>query len=514
MVSSPSALGFSGVQQCPVAVWREQVRGGFVIGRSLLPGADRVRALVGTSERLPPVLRLTGIRPSQVGPGSVTCSMPVSTLMLDPMRLVDVFILAEATATLAALTGSPPGLAVRCAALSIHHERVATLDAESLLARGVLVHSGRTYGLVEVTVEDGRGRPVTRAMASMVTVDAPDGGTDDESEPRWATPDPWQRDYPLSDPVVLGERSPAELMEGLHDGTRSPGAIQRELGIEYTEMGVGTHALTMPASGWLCDSPDRVAGGAVAAMTAWTMAGAAATLISPGRRIAVLEHHVQLLREVPADGHRLLVRARVTHQVGDFLITTADASDAMGNVVATAGFTSISPPTEQQPTERKSDRMLATILFSDIVGSTDQALSLGDEAWQRLLARHHQIVRRHIGTFRGREVKTTGDGFLVTFEAPARGVQCATAIIRSLQEVGVRVRVGLHTGECEFSDGDVSGVAVHAAARIQSVAEPGQVLVSQTVRDLTAGSGLIYQDAGEHELKGLTGIWQLFEVRT
>ena len=501
------------MQQCLVAVWREQVRGGFVMGRGLLPGVDRVRALIGTSGRLPPVFRLTGIRPSQVGPGSVTCSMPVSTLMLDPMRLVDVFMLAEATATLAAISGAPPGSAARCAALSIHHERVATMDAGSLLARGVLVHSGRTYGLVEVIVEDGQGRGVTRAMASVVTVDAPEGGEDDEPEPRWATPDPWQRDYPLPDPVVLGERGPAEYMEGLHDGSLSPGAIQKELGIEYVEMGVGTHALTMPASGWLCDSPDRVAAGAVAALTAWTMAGAAVTLISPGRRIAVLEHHVQLLREVPADGRRLLVRARVTQRVGDCLITTADASDAEGNVVATAGFTSISPPSDQ-PTERKSDRILATILFSDIVGSTDQALSLGDQAWQGLLARHHQIVRRHIGTFRGREIKTTGDGFLVTFEAPARGVQCATAITQSLQELGIRVRVGLHTGECEFSDGDVSGVAVHVAARIQSVAEPGQVLVSQTVRDLTAGSGLIYQDAGKHQLKGLTGVWQLFDVRT
>jgi class 3 adenylate cyclase len=115
--------------------------------------------------------------------------------------------------------------------------------------------------------------------------------------------------------------------------------------------------------------------------------------------------------------------------------------------------------------------------------------------------------------FRGREVKTTGDGFVVLFDTPARAVQCAAAMQRSLRDVDLRVRVGLHTGECDVSDGDVSGIAVHAAARIQAAASPGEILVSQTVRDLTAGSGLVYEDAGDHELKGLTDPWRLFSVR-
>ena len=238
------------------------------------------------------------------------------------------------------------------------------------------------------------------------------------------------------------------------------------------------------------------------------MGGATSALIPEDEGIAVIEHHVQLLRPVPVDGERLVCQARVTHDVGDFWITAAEVTDNAGNTVATAGFTSISRarPSEAEAT---SERVLATILFSDIVGSTQQAQQLGDADWQRVLATHHAIVRRQIEVFRGREVKTTGDGFVVLFDAPARAVQCATAIRRSLRDADIHVRVGLHTGECDLADGDVSGIAVHAAARIEAAASPGEILVSQTVRDLTAGSGLVYEDAGDHELKGLTGPWQL-----
>jgi class 3 adenylate cyclase len=242
------------------------------------------------------------------------------------------------------------------------------------------------------------------------------------------------------------------------------------------------------------------------------MGHATSGLISKEDGIAVIEHHVQLLRPVPVDGERLVCQARVTHDVGDFRITVADVTDDAGNTVATAGFTSIARarPNDSQVT---SERVLATILFSDIVGSTKQAQQLGDADWQRVLSTHHAIVRRQIDVFRGREVKTTGDGFVILFDTPARAVQCATAMRRSLHDVDLRVRVGLHTGECDVSDGDVSGIAVHAAARIQAAANPGEILVSQTVRDLTAGSGLVYEDAGDHELKGLSDPWRLFSVR-
>lgn len=162
-----------------------------------------------------------------------------------------------------------------------------------------------------------------------------------------------------------------------------------------------------------------------------------------------------------------------------------------------------------------SERVLATILFTDIVGSTEVAARLGDAGWRDLLARHHAIVRRELAKFQGRELDTAGDGFFAVFDGPARAVQAAAALRDPLREIGLEVRAGLHTGECEVSDGKIVGIAVSIGARISSLAGSGEVLVSRTVRDLVAGSGLRFEDRGEHLLKGIPDEWHLFAlVRT
>jgi pimeloyl-ACP methyl ester carboxylesterase len=162
--------------------------------------------------------------------------------------------------------------------------------------------------------------------------------------------------------------------------------------------------------------------------------------------------------------------------------------------------------------DAESDRVLATVLFSDIVSSSERAASLGDRAWRELLERHHAVVRRQLVRFRGKEVDTAGDGFLASFDGPARAIRCASAIIHSVRELGLEVRAGLHTGECELVDGKVAGIAVHTGARVASHAKPGEVLVSSTVKDLVAGSGLVFDERGIHELKGIPGEWRLFAV--
>ena len=158
------------------------------------------------------------------------------------------------------------------------------------------------------------------------------------------------------------------------------------------------------------------------------------------------------------------------------------------------------------------DRVLTTLLFTDLVGSTDTASRLGDLAWSELLSSHHRTIRAELTRFGGREVKTTGDGFLATFDGPARAVKCAAAIRGRLQGLRLPVRCGVHTGECEMIQGDIGGLGVHIAARVMSLAGPGQILVTRTVRDLTAGSGIVFLDAGERELKGVPDPWQLFEA--
>lgn len=156
------------------------------------------------------------------------------------------------------------------------------------------------------------------------------------------------------------------------------------------------------------------------------------------------------------------------------------------------------------------ERVLATILFTDIVRSTETAAELGDAGWHDLLGRHHALVRRELARFHGEELDTAGDGFFARFDGPARAVQAATAIRDAIHELGIEVRAGVHTGECEIADGKVAGIAVAIGARIASLAEAGEVLVSSTVKDLVAGSGLRFEDRGARELKGVPGEWRVF----
>jgi class 3 adenylate cyclase/pimeloyl-ACP methyl ester carboxylesterase len=158
------------------------------------------------------------------------------------------------------------------------------------------------------------------------------------------------------------------------------------------------------------------------------------------------------------------------------------------------------------------DTVLHTLLFTDIVGSTERAAELGDRGWRELLVRHHALVRRELTRFRGEEKDTAGDGFFATFDGPARAIRCAQAIVEGVRELGLDLRAGVHTGECELHDAKVAGIAVSIGARVAAMARPGEVLVSQTVKDLVAGSGLDFDDRGTHALKGVPGEWKLYAV--
>ena len=160
--------------------------------------------------------------------------------------------------------------------------------------------------------------------------------------------------------------------------------------------------------------------------------------------------------------------------------------------------------------ESEPDRMLATVLFTDIVESTTKAIELGDRRWRELLERHNELVRRELLRFHGREIDTTGDGFLATFDGPARAIRCAAAIVEHVHDLGLSIRAGLHTGECEVTGGNIAGIAVHTGARVAGYALADEVLVSSTVKDLVAGSGITFNERGLHVLKGIPGEWRLF----
>jgi class 3 adenylate cyclase len=158
------------------------------------------------------------------------------------------------------------------------------------------------------------------------------------------------------------------------------------------------------------------------------------------------------------------------------------------------------------------ERVLKTVLFTDVVGSTETAASLGDASWHEVLERHHRLIRAELVRFGGIEQDTAGDGFFAAFDGPARAVRCAQAIIAAVRSIGLDLRLGLHTGECEIVDGKVSGIAAITGARVMSEAQPSEILVSRTVKDLVAGSGLTFEDAGEHDLKGVPDRWRLYRV--
>jgi class 3 adenylate cyclase len=193
--------------------------------------------------------------------------------------------------------------------------------------------------------------------------------------------------------------------------------------------------------------------------------------------------------EYPGDSHRIML--------DDMDVVLADIQEFI---------------TGERPAE-SAERVLATVMFIDVVGSTDRAVELGDAAWRGVLQNYYAIVRRTLARFRGREANVAGDGFLATFDGPARAVRCALELVKEVRQLGIEIRAGVHIGECEVMGDDVGGVAVHAGARIMAEARPGEVLASSTIKDLVAGSGLSFIDRGEHALKGVPGQWRLFTAQ-
>jgi class 3 adenylate cyclase len=207
---------------------------------------------------------------------------------------------------------------------------------------------------------------------------------------------------------------------------------------------------------------------------------------------------VEFARELAANipGARLVELDGVDHYpaVGDIKSITGEVEEFLTG----------------QRHEHPLDRVLATVLFTDLVNSTRRAVELGDRRWRELLERHDVISRAEISRFQGRVIKDTGDGFLATFDGPTRAVRCASTLAERIPELGIDVRSGLHTGECELLRDDIGGIAVHIGARIAALAEAGEVLVSSTVKDLVNGSGIVFTDRGTHILKGVPGEWRLF----
>jgi class 3 adenylate cyclase len=306
-------------------------------------------------------------------------------------------------------------------------------------------------------------------------------------------------DYPIGIPSANLERFHAILEEGFGDPDE-PGWLSF----------VAPDASKDPRfSAWFSRMERLTGTPRFAAAMSWTSAEWDLRPVLGSIRVPTLVLHHQSTRNVRPDHGRYLAEhiegARYLDLPGaDALIYREDVDITLSEIRAFVTGVRQAP---------ESDRVLATVLFTDIVGSTDRATALGDRGWRELLDSHDRAVESRIAEFRGQAVKSTGDGVLATFDGPARGIRCAAAIARdSREDLGVEIRAGLHTGEIEVRGADIGGIAVHTAARVMAAAQPSEILVSRTVKDLVAGSGLEFDDRGNHELKGIGGDWPLYAL--
>lgn len=486
--------------QC-VRVLTEPVRG--VVpepGFFSLSGLEQMRAYLQQRQPRTPHARLLGYRVTQATAGSVVVSQPI-TPWFEIHEFVDLTAPAELCIFATAMTVASPAMALRPVTMSLRYLRPCTVHDESVIARGRVLHAGSTFTTVEVLIEDTLGRGVAHATGCVVAepiepsppalAHSLDQTVD---EPAYTNPDPPRRAVPA------GVKSTMLPLYGNY------------LGLQVVEASPSRSVSTMAASEWFCNPRREVAAGILAAHSNLTASLIIPRLTEPHQRAVTFELATSFLRPVPPDGRSIVSTATLHARMNDLFVLDTETLDADGQQVMVGRGTLLLRDRKTPNAGRPAERVLLTVLFTDVVGSTEAASQMGDARWQQLLQEHHGLVRRQIELHAGREVKTTGDGFLATFESPSRAVSCARAIRDAIGGLGLHLRAGLHTGECEVVAGDVAGIAVHVASRVQSAAQPGQILVSGTVRDLVAGSGLHLVDRGVHELKGLEGTWALLSV--
>ena len=488
-----------------------------------LSGTDRIRAFSQGMLPMPPFCRLQGMRAAHVGPGSGTWTMPASArLQLESAAgVLEISAFIETALAGVTMTAAPPGVTVVPRTLAINFFRPNRPQAGNLLARGRVVNTSSFFAFTEVEVEDPEGRHIAHAagQSEIRAIEPPPPPPPSRllpvEAPVYATPDPHLRSLSRqpTPPDEWQRHGGLAIMRGHVDGAYVM-PFADLYGIRFLEVDEGRVVTALPASEWFGRFSRSVAPGVLAALAGTTAWSAGLSLLQPGDSLIGLDQISRFYRDVPVDGRSLRAEARVVVPGRDVWTGETSVYDADGALVAsqTANGAVIEWSRRQRRPKAETKRILATLLFIDIVGSTDHANRLGDMRWRQLLDEHRTAVRREIVRSEGIEIDTAGDGFFVRFESPARAIECARAVCTAVKRLDIDVRAGIHIGECETHGRDLSGIAVHIAARVQGAAAPGEILVSSTVRDLAAGSGLRFEDRGEHTLKGVSDTWRLYAL--
>ena len=489
---------------------------------SALPGIDRIRAFSNGLLPLPPLFRLLSIRPAHVGPGTGTWTMPASD-WLSGLGGFEISAFVETVLIGVATTALPPGVEVDPISFSISYFRPTRAQPGNLLARGRVVNTSSFFAFAEVEIEDPQGRQLAHAASQLAIrlVEPPPPPPPSELRPVevpiYPTPDPSLRPVPSA---ILARQTSEQRVYDLTAvrmmlDHASP--YQELHGHQPVEVEEGRIIGTIPASEWFCRFSRHVAPGIVASIAQFQRWLATVSCRRPEDSLAGLEQHMRFYRPIPANGQLVRVEAkaaRVPRDGGDLIEATSTIYDADGAVVA-SGYTitaHVDSSKRQRRAPPEAKRILTTLLFTDIVGSTEHAERLGDARWRALLDEYRAAVRTEIARCEGMEIDTAGDGFFARFESPARALQCARSARDVVKRLGIEIRAGIHTGECEVQGRNLAGLAVHIAARVQAAATPGQILVSETVKAIAIGSGIRFEDRGEHSLKGVPGEWRLYSV--
>jgi uncharacterized protein (TIGR00369 family) len=498
-------------------IWKEPARGEILSPEwRAMPAAERVRiSMYERTRPIPPICRLLGITVTQIGPGIMTCHAPVTGWLQHFNGMVEPTFLADAAMRWVVESVMPAMTTCDTVQLHVNYVRTVLLDAVNLIAKARTVHVGRAYGVAQVEIEDARGRLMTHAVGRYAIRPFEAEPAQIAVEAAGQTPDPYLR--PPAGRVISLQRL-AQITgpenAGAWAAAVNDAPISHLIGTRVDQVGDGTATVAMPVTPWLLTLSQSVVSGVLVAAPHIALYGAVGSVQSERAHFRPADVRVDFFRDIAADGRDITATASVVVHTGDSDLATAQVHDSDGNLFAFASLRTVrtEDPLRRGVEEQEPERVLATVLFTDIVGSTEKASQLGDNDWNDLLARHHEIVREQLERHGGREVKVVGDGFLATFDSPAKAIRCARAIVSEVPRLGIEVRAGVHTGECEVQDGDLGGMTVHIGARVAAEAGAREVLVSGAVRDMLAGSSLRFRDRGTHQLKGVEGEWRLFAV--
>jgi uncharacterized protein (TIGR00369 family) len=485
-----------------------------------LSGIERQRAFSRGLLPWPPLARLLGMRTTHVAAGTVTIAMPAAEASLTPNGQLQFIPLMMRALEGASGTALPGGMDVVPLRFTIDPFRPAWPRPGNLLARARVVNSGNLYVFAEVQVDDPDGRHIAQGLLHSViqrvepAPPPPPETMQPVEEPVYETPDPYLRSFASSPFADIADREDGlTTVRKVADGRlRSP--FHTLYGFHSEEFAVGRAVMSMPASEWFCDLGSDVSWSVIAALADSANWMAAITLHQPGQSMVGLDGIVRFLRPVRADGRPMRAEAVLTEPVPNLFVGDTKICDADGRLVAMSSGSVARLDAAQRTGRRRKEsrRVLATLLFTDIVDSTGHAQRLGDARWRAMLEEYKLTVRREVSRHNGTEVDTAGDGFFVRFDSPAHAIEAARAARQATAPLGIEIRAGIHTGECELEGNRLAGMAVHIAARIQTAAQPGEILVSSTVRDLAVGSTIRFADKGEQTLKGVPDPWRLYAV--